>query len=76
MKPGDFFVYLCKQVTALCSKCGAAKHMNIRAAQRIRNGQCAWDALVPALILFYSILFYLIIKANAYMHFCLYGCVP
>jgi hypothetical protein len=54
MKPGDFQGYPCKQVTALSSKCGAAKHMNIRAAQRIRNGRCAWDAMVPALLLFYA----------------------
>jgi hypothetical protein len=49
MKPGDF-----KDISVsrlLYSKCGAAKHMNIRAAQKIRNGQCAWDALVPALLL-------------------------
>jgi hypothetical protein len=53
MKPGGIWGYLCKQVTALCSKCGAAKHMNIRAAQSIKNGQCAWNAVVPALLVFY-----------------------
>jgi hypothetical protein len=55
MNPGDF-KDICKQVTALCSKWGAAKQMNIRAAQRIRNGRCARNALVPALLMFYSIL--------------------
>jgi hypothetical protein len=54
MKPGDF-KDICKQDTALCSKCGAAKQINIRAAQRIRNGRCARDALVSALLIFYSI---------------------
>jgi hypothetical protein len=38
--------------------------MNIRAAQRIKNGRCAWDAVVPALLVFCSILVYLMVNCG------------
>jgi ribosomal protein S27AE len=38
MKPGDFKDISVSRLLHFCSKCGAAKQMNTRAAQRIRNG--------------------------------------
>jgi hypothetical protein len=53
-----------KQVTALCSKCGAAKQMNTRAAQRIKMVNVHGMLWCPPY--FYSILFYfnLILRDN------------
>jgi len=57
-----------QQDTALCSRCGAARCMNIRAAQRIQYGWSAWVTTVPALLVFYSIPFYSILLQSIYIY--------
>jgi hypothetical protein len=48
--------HFCLLDSALCSRCRAARCMNIRAAQRIKSGRSARVTNVPILLIFYSIL--------------------
>jgi len=68
LTPLDYYLWkhVYQQDTTLCSRCGAARFMNVRAAQRMRYDWSAWVTNVPSLLVFVSCPFY------SYYDFCAY----
>jgi hypothetical protein len=48
------------QTNGFSSKCRVANCMNLRAAKETKYGQSAWVTSVPTLLVFYSVLFYMV----------------
>ena len=60
--------HLYQQDTVLCSRCGAARCMNVRIAQRMRYGWSAWVTNVPSIFVFYSFPFCSYYDFYVYIH--------